>query len=192
MSLYRFRVMIDDASEAFRDIEIRRDQTFLDFHHAIKAAFGFKGEEMASFYVSDEEWGKGAEIPLADMGFGEDGHAPALMADTQIGDHIRGKSQRYVYAYDFLNMWMFLCECIHTGKPAKEQTYPTVVLSVGTPPSEHSRMDPILLPAEEEEDNLREEAEEIYDADEDMGFGEEDAEVGDEFGQGDEFPEEHY
>lgn len=192
MSLYRFRVLIDDESEAFRDIEIRRNQTFLDLHKAIKKAFGFKGDEMACFYVSDAEWSKGAEIPLADMGFAEDGQVPALMHETQIGDHMRSADQRFVYAYDFLHMWMFLCECIHTGKPAKEQTYPTVVLSVGTPPSEHSRMDPILLPAEEEEDNLREEAEEIYDADEDMGFGEEDAEEGDEFGQGDEFPEEHY
>ena len=188
MSLYRFRVMIDDASEAFRDIEIRRDQTFLDFHKAIKAAFGFTGDEMASFYVSDEDWGKGAEIPLADLGFGEDGQVPALMAETEIGDHVRGKSQRYVYAYDFLNMWMFLCECIHTGKPAKDQTYPQVVMSVGTPPSEHSRMDPILLPgADDVEDEMREEAEEVYDADEDMGFGDDDAVEGDEhdeFGHG--------
>ena len=90
MALYRFRVLIDDKSEAFRDIEIRSNQTFLDFHKAIKKAFGFIGEEMACFYVSDEEWSKGSEVPLADMGFAEEGTTiPALMHETQIADHMR-------------------------------------------------------------------------------------------------------
>jgi hypothetical protein len=187
MVIYRFRVLIDDKSEAFRDIEIRSNQTFLDFHKAIKKAFGFKGEEMACFYVSDEEWAKGNDIPLADMGFAEDGKVPALMHETQIGDHMRSTTQRFVYAYDYLHMWMFLCELIHADEPVKGQRYPKVVMSVGTPPDEHSRMDAALLPGNAlEEEDMREEAEEVYDADEDMGFGEDDGEEhspsGDEFG----------
>ena len=55
MSIYRFRVLIDHSSEAFRDIEIASEQTFLEFHTAIKEAFGFKGNEMACFYVSDAD-----------------------------------------------------------------------------------------------------------------------------------------
>ena len=55
MRIYRFRVLIDHESEAFRDIEIGSEQTFLDLHTAIKDAFAFIGQEMASFYVSDEE-----------------------------------------------------------------------------------------------------------------------------------------
>lgn len=187
MSLYRFRVMIDDASEAFRDIEIRRSQTFLDLHKAIKKAFGFTGDEMACFYVSDEEWGKGAEIPLADMGFAEDGKVPALMHESQIGDHMRSAQQRFVYAYDFLHMWMFMCECIHVDDPVKGQRYPKVVMSVGTPPGEHSRMDAILLPGQEgEEDDMREEATEVYspEDDHDDDLGPERDEEHDEFGHG--------
>ncbi len=185
MVIYRFRVLIDDKSEAFRDIEIRSNQTFLDLHKAIKKAFGFKGEEMACFYVSDEEWAKGNDIPLADMGFAEDGKVPALMHETQIGDHMRSTKQRFVYAYDYLHMWMFLCELIHAGDPVKGQRYPKVVMSVGTPPGEHSRMDAALLPGNAlEEEDMREEAEEIYDADEDMGLGEDGHEEHTEFGHG--------
>lgn len=185
MSLYRFRVLIDDESEAFRDIEIRRNQTFLDLHKAIKKAFGFQGDEMACFYVSDEEWGKGAEIPLADMGFAEDGRVPALMHETQIGDHMRSPDQRFVYAYDFLHMWMFMCECIHVGQPVKGARYPKVVMTVGRPPDEHSRMDAALMP--DEEDDMREEATELYDAggdDEDDGHGRDGDDGHDEFGHG--------
>ena len=192
MRIYRFRVLIDDKSEAFRDIEIRSNQTFLDFHKAIKKAFGFIGEEMACFYVSDEEWGKGVEIPLADLGFAEEGHMPPLMPDVQIGDHIRDTKQRFVYAYDFLHMWMFLCELIHADDPVKGKRYPQVVMSVGTPPDEHSRMDAALMP---EEENMREEAEEIYDANEDMGHdGEETEEHGEDDGMSghEELPEDYH
>ena len=93
MRIYRFRVLIDHPSEAFRDIEIGSEQNFLDLHKAIKDAIDFIGQEMACFYVSDEEWGKGPEIPLADLGFAEEGHVPALMDQVFISDHIRGTDQ---------------------------------------------------------------------------------------------------
>lgn len=175
MAIYRFRVLIDDSSEAFRDIEIRSTQTFLEFHKAIKKAFGFIGAEMACFYVSDAEWSKGVEIPLADMGFAEDGAMPLMMEQVQIGDHVRDTDQRFVYAYDFLHMWMFMVELIEAHDPVKGKRYPQVVLSHGEPPHEHSRelgLADGILPADD--DTYKLETEEIYDADEDMGFEEED------------------
>lgn len=198
MRLYRFRVMIDDKSEAFRDIAIKSEQSFLDLHKAIKTAFGFNGEEMACFYVSDEDWGKGPEIPLADLGFGQDGdEPPALMKEVLISDHMRSTRQRYLYVYDFLQNWTFMVELVHAGEPEKGKRYPQVLISHGTPPGEFSRVDAALAPPEEEADEMRPEAEEVYDADEDMGFGGE--EEGDEHrgddedGQGghEELPEEY-
>ena len=139
MLIYRFRVLIDDPSEAFRDIEIGSGQTFLEFHQAIKEAFGFTSDEMACFYVSDAEWSKGIEVPLADMGFAEEGSMPLLMHEVEVGDHVRDPDQRFVYAYDFLHMWMFLVERIATGDPEPGLTYPRVLLSVGKAPAESSR-----------------------------------------------------
>ena len=167
MRIYRFRVLIDDASEAVRDIEIGDGQTFLEFHQAIKEAFGFKGDEMASFYVSDAEWGKGIEIPLADMGLGEDGKVPLMMHEVEVGDHVREPDQRFVYAYDFLQMWMFMVERIGTGDPDPELTYPHVALSIGKPPHEHARMQDLLLPDTEEELNGVQDDDPYADEDED-------------------------
>jgi hypothetical protein len=141
MRIYRFRVLIDHRSEAFRDIEIGSEQTFLDLHTAIKDAFAFIGQEMASFYVSDEAWGKGPEIPLADLGFAEEGDVPALMDQVYISDHIRSTSQRFIYAYDFLHMWMFMVELIGASDPEAGVQYPRVVMSMGTAPDEHSKED---------------------------------------------------
>ena len=141
MLIYRFRVLIDDESEAFRDIEVGSGQTFLEFHQAIKEAFGFTGDEMACFYVSDADWSKGTEVPLADMGFAEEGKMPLMMHEVEVGDHIRDPDQRFVYAYDFLHMWMFLVERIATGDPDPALTYPRVSMSVGKAPDQNSRKD---------------------------------------------------
>lgn len=174
MPIYRFRVLIDHPSEAFRDIEIGSEQTFLDLHKAIKAAFAFTGEEMASFYVSDAEWGKGPEIPLADLGFAEDGgESPALMDQVRISDHIRSTDQRFIYAYDFLHMWMFMVELVQAGDPMPGVPYPRVVMRMGTPPDEHSKeldlSDGIL---DEDEDPYAPDDEEYgHDPEDDDGFG---------------------
>lgn len=170
MRIYRFRVLIDDEGEAFRDIEIGEGQTFLEFHRAIKEAFGFQGDEMASFYVSDAEWGKGIEIPLADMGFGEEGKVPLLMHEVEVGDHMREPDQRFVYAYDFLNMWMFLVERIGTGDPDPKLTYPRVSLSVGQAPDQNSRRDDIFQ-TEEELNGEYQEEDPYADDDDDDAYG---------------------
>lgn len=184
MRIYRFRVLIDHPSEAFRDIEIRSDQTFLDLHKAIKEAFGFIGQEMASFYVSDQEWGKGPEIPLADLGFDEEGGSkPALMDQVLISDHIRGTDQRFIYAYDFLYMWMFLVELIQASAPEANAEYPRVVISMGTAPDEHSKEED-LSAGISDEDPYAMDTEEVYEAGDDQDNDAEGDDDHDEFGHG--------
>lgn len=183
MRIYRFRVLIDHPGEAFRDIEIGSEQSFLDLHTAIKDAFAFIGQEMASFYVSDEEWGKGPEIPLADLGFGEDGAtAPALMHEVYISDHIRSTSQRFVYVYDFLHLWMFMVELIAASAPEPGVTYPRVVMSMGSAPDEHSKEDELTAGIQDEDPYALDDEEHGVDED-DWGDGDED-EDHNEFGHG--------
>lgn len=183
MRIYRFRVLIDHPSEAFRDVEIQSEQSFLDLHKAIKDAFGFIGQEMACFYVSDEEWGKGAEIPLADLGFGHDGdEVPALMDQVFISDHMRSTNQRFIYAYDFLHLWMFMVELISASEPEDGVAYPRVVMSMKEAPDEHSKEDDLSAGIMEEDPYATDDEEHRYDDDE-MG-GEEEEGDHDEFGHG--------
>jgi hypothetical protein len=181
MRIYRFRVLIDHPSEAFRDIEIGSEQNFLDFHKAVKEAFGFIGQEMACFYVSDEDWGKGNEIPLADMGFAEEGAVPAMMEEVYISDHIRSTSQRFIYAYDFLHMWMFMVELIHASDPQEGVTYPRLVMSMGIAPGEHTKEEELAADVMSEDPYALDDEEHHYDDDD--GYSEED-EDHNEFGHG--------
>jgi len=177
---YRFRVLIDHPSEAFRDIEIGSEQSFLDFHKAIKDAFGFIGQEMACFYVSDADWAKGNEIPLADMGFAEEGTVPTLMEQVYISDHLRSTDQRFIYAYDFLHMWMFMVELVHASDPEAGVVLPRVVMSMGTAPDEHSKEDDLTAGILDDPYAMGEE-EHDYDADD---FDQEEGQDHDEFGHG--------
>ena len=68
--VYRFRVVLDTVEDVFRDIEILKTNSLEDLHNVITQSFGFDGTEMASFYVSDDEWSQGEEIVLFDMSEG--------------------------------------------------------------------------------------------------------------------------
>ena len=43
---------------------IQGETTLEDFHNVINQSFGFAGDEMASFYLTDEDWNQGEEITL--------------------------------------------------------------------------------------------------------------------------------
>ena len=58
MKVYKFRVLLDSTQEeeVFRDILIEASDNFESFYRQIIKSFAFKGDEMASFFMSDEEW----------------------------------------------------------------------------------------------------------------------------------------
>ena len=107
--IYRFRAILDhDTKEdIFRDIEIRKTDTFEDLHNVLTQSFGFDGSEMASFYVSNDEWDQGQEIALFYMGQNDD---IRMMNETIIEDVVDEDHTKLIYIYDFLNMWTFLVE----------------------------------------------------------------------------------
>ena len=67
MAVYKFKVYFEDYEDIYRVIEIKSNQTFLDFHHAILESIKFDNKQLASFYMSNDAWKKGQEITLEDM-----------------------------------------------------------------------------------------------------------------------------
>ncbi len=52
--IYRIRIILDVKEDVLRDIEIEENATLEDFHHAINQSFGFLGNEIASFYSTND------------------------------------------------------------------------------------------------------------------------------------------
>jgi len=138
MVVFKFRVVIDHEKDIFRDIEIQGSQTFEDLHGAIISAFNFRGDQMASFYMSNESWEKGLEIGLMDMSFGEES-GPPTMKSAQLNQFVKEKDQKILYVYDFLKMWIFYLELIEEKEEEGNQAYPCLAHSFGECPLEEEK-----------------------------------------------------
>jgi len=139
MNIFKFRVVLDTEKDIFRDIEISTEASFEELHRTILSAFSFEGKEMASFYLSNDNWDKGAEISLLETGSAEEGGAAKTMATVRLRDLLKAPGDKLVYVYDFLRMWCFYTEVIELKKALPGQVYPVIAHAFGTAPEEDSR-----------------------------------------------------
>lgn len=173
MAGLKFRVLLDSESnsEVFRDILIKDTDNFESLYKAVISSFNFQGDQMASFYVSNDSWDKGHEISLMDMTYDDDSidSPAAVMKDAIIKDFLEEPDQKFILVYDFMRMWIFLLELIGYDKEGPEK--PEVLLAVGMAPPEDSRL------ANDNEDLFMGELDDEEDEDE-FGFNEYDDELG--------------
>ncbi len=127
---YRIRIILDVPSDVIRDIVIDKNSSLEEFHLAIATAFGFKGQEMASFFRTNNDWEQGEEIPLFDIS--EDINT-ATMQNTNLKDVFIDKGDKLIYVYDFLAMWTFFVEFIEVVKTPEKQLPKTIFQFGNTP-----------------------------------------------------------
>lgn len=151
--IYRFRVVLDNDTkeDIFRDIEIRKTDSLEDLHNVITQSFGFDGSQMASFYLSDNDWNQGEEISLFDMS--EGGIDIQLMNEKSIDTTVSESNTKLIYVYDFLNMWTFLVELAEVVEEAQGTDYPNLMFVHGQVPNEAPEK---TFKAEKNEDNFDE------------------------------------
>ena len=143
--IYRFRVILDSKEDVFRDLEVEGENSLEDLHRAIKRSFGIQPGEMGSFYLSDEDWSQGLEIPMLDMGMSKE--PIKTMSEFNLIE-IFTNHKYMLYVYDFLNMWTFFVE--FTGVVDKDAAikYPIVTFKIGENPKEPpaKEFDPLDAP----------------------------------------------
>lgn len=172
MHVYRFRILLEDVEEFYRDIEISAGDTFETFHQAIIQAADLSGKELASFYICDSKWNRKKEISLMDMSEEDDREkAPLIMSKCKLGQFIDDPHQRMIYIYDFLKMYEFYIELSKIIEAEKGIKYPRCVKKVGAIPKAGAPA--MNVPAEFDEE------EQVYD--EASPGGEDEAEGGELF-----------
>ena len=132
--IYRFRVILDNDTEddIFRDLEIRETDTLEDLHNIITQSFGFDGLEMASFYLSNDQWDQGEEISMVDLSEGQ--QSIRLMNETTLNDVVHEAQTKLIYIYDFLSMWTFYVELAEIVDEAQGSDYPNLMFVQGQVP----------------------------------------------------------
>lgn len=142
MAGLKFRVLLDskDEDKVFRDILINENDTFESLYKTIIHSFKFKGDQMASFYMSNEDWDKGHEISLMDLSYTDEEsteETPSVMNSAILKDYMEKSDQKVILVYDFLKMWIFLVELI--GIEESTPNSPEITLSIGISPDEDSK-----------------------------------------------------
>jgi len=147
MAVYRFKVIIEDNDDVYRDIDIKAAQTFEDLHTAIQEAFKFDNKHAASFFVSDDYWRKHLEITLRkeDLALTDEEvrlkvEPKKLMSEAKIAKYIETPHQRFVYVFDETVQWTFLLEMMKITNEEPKAKYPLISKSIGTPPKQYKQL----------------------------------------------------
>ncbi len=174
MLIYKFKISFEDYDDFFREIELRADQTFEDFHQAILGNLGLDPGMMASFFICDHRYRKRSEIQLVETPAGglknngepadegpENINKALLLRESELKDLIDDPHQRLIFLYDYKNRWTFYIELIKIIPENKSKTYPSFSKSVGAVPTELVPMSTKvaeLFPDNDQEFNEQEEA----------------------------------
>lgn len=132
--IYRFRAILDTHEDVFRDIEIEASNTLEDLHNTVTQSFGFGGQEMASFYISNDLWEQGEEIALFDMS--DEPGSVRVMSETLLEDVVNKDQTKLIYVYDFFNLWTFMVELVEIAEYEEGRTYPNLMFAHGQIPDE--------------------------------------------------------
>jgi len=128
---YKIRIVLDTEQDVFRDIIVDESINLEELHFTIAKSFGFKGQEMASFYMSDDSWEQGVEIPLFNM---SDDERALSMSSCDMVQVLKEEGDKMIYVYDFFSMWTFYVELSEVFETDEE--LPFIALSFGTTPDE--------------------------------------------------------
>tara|TARA_B110000285_G_C15142123_1_gene631555 strand:- start:3100 stop:3573 length:474 start_codon:yes stop_codon:yes gene_type:complete len=128
--IFRIRIILDTKEDIIRDIEIENNSTFKDLHTEILKSFQFDGNEMASFYLSNDNWDQGKEISLSS--FQEEDEL--IMENCPLDLIINKNQKKFIYIYDFLNLWTFFVEIFEINPIIVGAKYPKLIFSLGKLP----------------------------------------------------------
>ncbi|WP_196889407.1 IS1096 element passenger TnpR family protein [Aureivirga sp. CE67] len=131
--IYKIRAILDVPEDVFRDILIDGKTSLEDLHKTLTNSFDFNGQEMASFFRTDEDWNQGDEIPLVNM---SDDFDKKEMRDLKIEDELQNVNDKLIYVYDFFSMWAFFIELKEIKENTDNIELPTIALSFGNVPEE--------------------------------------------------------
>ena len=129
--MYKIRVILDTKEDVIRTLTVNNAINLEELHLFIAKSFGFNGQEMASFYRSNNERNQGEEIPLFNMSeFGD----AISMSTCILKETLPSTNDKLIYVYDFFKMWSFYVEVVDSNNELLSE--PKVIMSIGEIPDE--------------------------------------------------------
>ncbi len=135
--IYKFRMISNEINEFFRDFELKDDQNFYDFHRAIQLELDYDENQMASFFLTNENWGKIEEISLFEMTDPDDGTSNSITMDQSIiSEYINEIGQQLLYEFDFFLERAYFIKLVDIYEEEPLLEYPLCLDRRGEPPDQ--------------------------------------------------------
>ena len=113
------RIQLEHKTDVIREIEIPSSKSLKDLHDTIIKSLNLNKNEIASFYMTNEELELLEEIPLFKIN--EEDNSMCDMSEVKIESVFQAINNQLIYIYDFLKMWRFLISCSSTTKDASKE-----------------------------------------------------------------------
>ena len=126
------QIHLEYKEDVIRDIEISSTSNLEELHYAIITAFELEKNELASFYMTNEDFELLQEIPL--LSIDEEENPMLGMNKVIISSILTKQGSQLLYVYDFMKMWRFLITL--TEKKEEIISEPKCVKSVGEMPED--------------------------------------------------------
>jgi len=126
------RIHLEHKDDVIRDIAISSEKTIEDLHFEIIDALKLDKNEMASFYMTNDEFELLQEIPLFKIDDKE--NSMLGMNEITVGAVFQEVNSQLLYVYDFLKMWRFSITFIEHSE--NETTENSCVKSIGEMPKD--------------------------------------------------------
>jgi len=159
MFTYKFRMNFEEQEGFSRDIEIRTDQTFLDFNNIISENLSLDKSLECAFFMCDHRFRKKKRIyqpgntdPVKAPDDGSEPEKKLFMDKCILSDYIDDPHQKFIYVYDIDKDWNFFIELLKISPAASGLEYPRIAASIGGIPLEISRK-PVALPGLPDDDD---------------------------------------
>lgn len=133
--IFKFRMISGDEKVFLREYELESSNTFLQFHQFIQNDLLFDSHQLASFFLTDEQWNKGLELTLIDME-NDAGPAAIPMDSVKMSDLFKQKKERLLYVFDIFSDRCFFLELTGIAQPDADEKYPRCVSSIGQAPEQ--------------------------------------------------------
>ena len=100
------RIQLEHKQDVIRYIEISSNKSLEDLHYTIIKSLELNKNEMASFYMTNDELELLQEIPLFKID--DKDNSMLEMSKIKISSAFPNMDSQLIYVYDFLKMWRFL------------------------------------------------------------------------------------
>jgi Plasmid pRiA4b ORF-3-like protein len=135
-AVLRFDAALEDFDGVRRSIEVREDQTLVDLHDGIQAAFGWLDDHLYSFWLDGHFFGSRSSEYTAPIEPDEG----VATADVAIAELALQPGAELAYVFDFGDSWRVALRLAGTSVDDGAR-YPRVVATAGDAPPQYPELD---------------------------------------------------